>query len=493
MDKVIKIGCLVVLFAICGITSSAQYKNDKWIVGVEPLLFNFQDDTLTNTVMPSNLVYFRQAHSNINDSSGLLLSCDGYNIYDKSNTLIENGDNILPHKINSFYTNQLIQQSIILPKKDSQFYVFAWGISDKNFDLAQVNGGWYIYDVMTYSVVDMKENNGKGKVISKMNYLIEDDSLSICQMSATRHANGRDWWLLKPHLYRHKFYVFLVTPEGIERQADQEFDSPMFANGVNGQSNFSPDGSLYVMTSEFNNNITQINYFDRCTGKMSKYKTIPWVYDSIIQMYRVVGVSCFSSNNKYVYLINNLSILQHNLETGEQIELNIDGKLFENGNNLAYNAPDGRIYIGNWIKVYSAMSYIEFPDKKGADAHFCRMCYQTKNINTASPPNMPNYRLGALVGSACDTLNLVPPVDTLYTIKIYPVPASDILYIELPTKTQRVSMVVYNTLGAVVDRYAASPLLTTKLNIRTASYASGVYHLKISTESGDYFRKFTIE
>ncbi|QLH46483.1 MAG: T9SS type A sorting domain-containing protein [Bacteroidota bacterium] len=109
------------------------------------------------------------------------------------------------------------------------------------------------------------------------------------------------------------------------------------------------------------------------------------------------------------------------------------------------------------------------------------------------PPCMPNYRLGALVGSACDTLNPVPPVDTLYTIKIYPVPANDVLNIELPTKTQRVAIVVYNAMGVVVHRYAASPLLTTKLKIRTASYARGVYHLKISTESGDYFRKFTIE
>jgi len=49
------------------------------------------------------------------------------------------------------------------------------------------------------------------------------------------------------------------------------------------------------------------------------------------------------------------------------------------------------------------MSYIEYPNKKGLDANYCLKCYKTKNFNTGTPPNMPNYTLGALKGSECDT------------------------------------------------------------------------------------------
>ncbi|GBL35095.1 hypothetical protein EMGBS15_06900, partial [Filimonas sp.] len=81
-------------------------------------------------------------------------------------------------------------------------------MSDSNFDIAQISG-WYTYDILTYSIVNLNENGGNGKVTSRLNYLIQGDTLSICQMSAVKHANGRDWWLIKPHYSRHLFNVFL--------------------------------------------------------------------------------------------------------------------------------------------------------------------------------------------------------------------------------------------------------------------------------------------
>jgi gliding motility-associated-like protein len=171
---------------------------------------------------------------------------------------------------------------------------------------------------------------------------------------------------------------------------------------------------MYAITAEANNNVTQINYFDRCSGKMSKYKTIPWVFDSTYNQYMPVGSICFSPNNQFVYLINNVSIIQYNLNNDERIEICNDCRLFPHANILAKNAPDGKIYIGNLNPIGNKLSYIEFPDKNGVDAHYCRLCYLTKNNNTSSFSNMPNYELGALVGSPCDTIKpyVEPPPST---------------------------------------------------------------------------------
>lgn len=403
---------LIFIIFFYNLQATAQYLNNKWLVGSYPLLFNFHDDTVTNEVYNTPLpIYFRQAHSNINDSSGLLFSCNGTNIYDHEGGLMENGDDIIPKKAYVNFTNQLIQASIIIPKKNNQYYQFVWGISDSNYALAQINGGWFIYDILTYSMVDLNENNGKGKVIEKMTYLKQNDSLSICQMNAVRHANGRDWWLVKPHLFHHRFYTYLVTPNTIKEQSIQDFSSPSLSNGTLGQGNFSPDGSLYVFTSEFNDSITQVNYFDRCTGQMTPFKTIKWTWrDSAKTIRNTINTACFSPNSQFVYLINNLATIQYDLTNDEQIVI-FDTTNNPTGHTTSYNAPDGKIYIGNFHGTGNRMSYIRNPDTKGKGAGFCLRCYETKNINTLSPPNMPNYELGKLEGSPCDTIKPVP-IDT---------------------------------------------------------------------------------
>jgi hypothetical protein len=198
--------------------SSCQYKNDKWIVGYDPLIFSYMFDSIINELQfpiynIDNPVY-DHAHSNISDSSSILLSSDGFNVYDSIGEFIENGKNILPQKLINYIGkgSGIYDQTLILPKKSNQYYVFAWGVSDPLFDSIQNGFTNWRWDILTYCIVDMNENNGKGKVISKMNYLLEYADLSASQMSAVRHANGRDWWLVKPHNKKHLFYTFFSHP-----------------------------------------------------------------------------------------------------------------------------------------------------------------------------------------------------------------------------------------------------------------------------------------
>ncbi|MBP6810457.1 MAG: PKD domain-containing protein [Saprospiraceae bacterium] len=65
--------------------------------------------------------------------------------------------------------------------------------------------------------------------------------------------------------------------------------------------------------------------------------------------------------------------------------------------------PDGRIYI-----VHSGLGYstVQYPDRKGKD---CKLVHDKPYFGVATGsaiPYMPNYRLGPLDGSPCDTLGL---------------------------------------------------------------------------------------
>lgn len=482
---------LLILLITSYCAGIAQYNNKVWVIGYNPLEIKFKIDSSYNDTLADTEMHAICGLSNINESENMLFMSNGFHVYDYGGILMENGKYIVPPKYvdNSPDYSLLAQQTIILPKKDYQYYLFSWGISDMNYDKAQINGGWYIYDVLTYSLVDLSYNNGKGKVISKLNYLLNDpnDSLSISQMSAVRHANGRDWWLVKPHFSHHKFFTFLVTPSGIVPQQVQEFEDTKMLNGVLGQSNFSLDGSLYAITCEYNpDHTTQINYFDRCSGKMTPYKTIKWTYDSSAQTYLKVGGVCFSPNNQYVYLINNLSIQQYDLTNDERIELNVDSSINPMGNTVAYNGYDGKIYIANFQTQINKLSIITNPNVKGIGANYCQLCYVTKNSRAASPPNMPNYELGKLVDSPCDTIGKVYSEDVV----MYPNPASDNITVFVPSEVKtNIGIYLYNTMGQAVLHEQQVSDDRQKIYLNLKHLAKGVYNLKIEAEGKLYIRK----
>jgi len=145
MVKYVRIKCFILLFIVINNYCNAQYNNKNWIIGFEAHLLNFGDTLQCNLFNNNDLKIVGDGHSLINDSNGVALICDGFNIYNKDGEFVENGKHILPEKlINSSQGgnySRFNQQSIILPKKDNQFYVFAWGISDKNFDIAVQQGG----------------------------------------------------------------------------------------------------------------------------------------------------------------------------------------------------------------------------------------------------------------------------------------------------------------------------------------------------------------
>ena len=94
-----------------------------------------------------------------------------------------------------------------------------------------------------YATFSIGKNDQDGSLINKDVPVITNDSLSG-SMTAVRHGNGRDWWLIAPRRYGEDVYVYLIDPRGVHFH--ERYNTglpPLLPNGGIGQVYTSPDGS----------------------------------------------------------------------------------------------------------------------------------------------------------------------------------------------------------------------------------------------------------
>lgn len=494
---------LFILILILHWTHSIAQQGKQWITGygniidfrVTPTISFMQCDTFNNAL-------YMHGHSSICDSnSNLLFAHTGILPIRKCENIIENGNlDVDNHfEFDAGGNGQFIQESIIIPKKNNQYYVFRVGVSNEVYDSANNGTGDMYFDKFFYDIIDMNENNGDDRVIERKHILIENERLSINMLNAVKHANGRDWWVVKPGYLKNTFYTFLVTPDMVLGPYFQDLQGPEFHWDYWGQCNFSIDGQFFVMGTYLSDYV-QINTFDRCTGQMTKFRSlIPpkdtnWYYDPFLkidtfEMNPTESGFAFSPDNHFLYLLSPVGLWQYDMETEGMIDIKNDSLVNYAWNLTAYNAPDGRIYTGNWNGINYGLSYIEFPNKKGSDAHFCQACLTTPFI-TSVPPNMPNYELGALKGSPCDTIK---PKSIYDGIKIYPNPFLDNFILELPSNTTECELAIYDLLGNEVFRRNYNSLIGNKLQIDLSHLATSLYTLKVVADDKRFVAKLLKE
>jgi len=158
-----------------------------------------------------------------------------------------------------------------------------------------------------------------------------------------------------------------------------------------------------------------------------------------------------------------------------------DTVFLENGWFMAQLAPNGKIYI-NHTNGVSTLAVIENPNLKGDSCNVQQHSFSLGVLNSFSLPNFPNYRLGALEGSPCDTLDLVNINDEVSIekdISVYPNPATDFINVQLSeTLFDSGSWIFYNQLGQVIDE---QELISgqTSYHIPLGAFAKGIYFYSI--------------
>ncbi len=281
------------------------------------------------------------------------------------------------------------------PGNDSLFYLF------------HVRGNYEPpnYPDFYYTLLNSHLNDGWGDCVEKNVPLLMDENLGF--FSVTKHANGRDWWIVMPYHGENKYHLFLLTPAGVSDEGIITAEPTLPGNPYGfGMSDFSPDGTVFARYEL--RDAVYVYDFDRCDGSLSN----PRVYDLPDTMYWGNGMA-FSPNSRFIYVTEVAHIYQIDLW---ETDLNkaLDTVAIYNGTVSGFpvnfytiiGAPDGRIYISSTSTV-SAKTVINYPNKKGVACDVVQGGMSLPHFSgIGTLPFYPNYRLGPIDGSSCDTLGL---------------------------------------------------------------------------------------
>lgn len=393
--------------------------------------------------------------ASISDNNGSLLfyinDDDGYtyysNIYNWNHQLMDNGDSIASGR-------SATQGTLIIPSlaDSNQYYVFY--INTAPPLLSSFYYGFY------YAVVDMSLNNSLGKVILKNNMLLIDTITE--KLTAIKHGNGRDWWILIHEYNSSKFYKYLLTPFGIDTMPSQNIGTHYLNGlGVAGQMMFSKTGSrLCSVGADFNNGFIDLFDFDRCTGNLSNFINL---YHGSQEYYGCA----FSADGTKLYASQTYT--PNYRDTLFQFDLNAANipasktPIFVSHHNYGIGTlmrgPDDKIYVPtayyfNPSSIYSvynkSLTVINNPDGIGTACNITPYSFFLGGKRVLfGLPNMINYNLDRIEGSPCDTILAVkaaPGFQRHFTIS--PNPAKDFIVLDYKLNAnESVLFSLYNALG----------------------------------------------
>jgi Secretion system C-terminal sorting domain len=341
--------------------------------------------------------------TSMSDSGGhLMFYTNGVQVYNAQHQLMDNGDSLNPSAVQYWFNTSIpvdgyrSQQGIITMAKPGShhlyylFHVLADTSNDISIRL--------YHSKLLYTTIDMSLNGGLGKVITKNQVLITDTigySLSAC-----RHANGRDWWLMVSERDTNCFYRVLIDSTGPHVQPTKICIGSTVPKSQLSQTCFSPDGKWYAHFST--NGGIDIFKFNRCTGGLSQ--AINYPVPEVLDSFWLGTAVAFSPNSRYLYAALSYKLYQFDLWATNIPASKVTVGLHDGFNEVhTVNSTtfgdmqlgiDGRIYLisGNGSHY---MNVIETPDSGGLACHFTQHSYKLPAWNVCMP-NYPCYSLGVL-------------------------------------------------------------------------------------------------
>ena len=212
--------CTIIFFSLLCLSGKCQEskRGNNWVLGFSPVVkMDFNNQTL---VLDSfNFPAISQS-SCISSMNGVLcFFSSGFALLSNNGLLLDGGLDVnSPYGtvLSQYYSRRSLfaQTSIILPRKGNQYYVFSTGMSDSVAN-NYLNHVWTEFDALNYSIVDMDSNAGKGKVIAKNMVLADKQHYAGTALQAVKHANGKDWWLVKADCKNNRYQEFLVREDTI--------------------------------------------------------------------------------------------------------------------------------------------------------------------------------------------------------------------------------------------------------------------------------------
>lgn len=424
-----------------------------------------------------------------------------------------------------------------------QFYI-VWTPESKLFPWPGHPGRYALVDLDEDTVYALKRYLSFARINAVFFEPDPDSSLRILQvdtavfrkafaesMLTTRHANGRDWWIIAFHPLYREAYFLLLDPRGLHYSHTQDFYCPTRPewNGTEfvptkglvhkHPPKISPDGNWMVFSRWVNmepGDIYPYRYYmviysvDRCSGRLTFDREIPYHYPDCYGYY---GEFTWSPDSKLLYwgcydslyqldfhtpnpLLSRIAVAHWDTIPGER---SFPMSKPQNGWDWQYNrplncwgqgeiTPDGRILIGCGEDRYF-LHLVEQPNVRGVGCNPVWGALKLPDYTSGFFPAMPPYRLGPIDGSPCDSLGLDDPLNTKTQhqtddLVIYPNPAHDRVFASMPEKYRNRKLLISDLIGNTVYTGSAADLLS---GIDLQKWTPGVYFVLINNRMAGKF------
>ncbi|MBK6572521.1 MAG: T9SS type A sorting domain-containing protein [Saprospiraceae bacterium] len=341
---------------------------------------------------------------------------------------------------------------------------------------------------LLYSIVDMALNNGYGDVTAK-NQVVIEKHLSGADLTATRHSNNQNWWIVVPGRANDLYYSIQFTENGPLPYQEMKLGIPMqYLDDGGSQSCFSPDGTKYARMTPSTGLF--LMDFNRSNGQLSNFRNVTTGSETNDHS---VGVA-FSPNSRFVYLVYRFDLyqvdtwaqdLQANLVHIDSWDGYVDEGIWAAGFDAAMLGPDCKIYIrtGTSNRV---MHVIHNPNEKGKACNFEQHDIHLPAWNHASIPNFVNYRLG--YEPVCDsTMTMTWNVDFSKNLKdlfLYPNPAAKEITIELSDQSKSISLFKLEDVQGKLLKTISENDNTNKIKFQVEDLPTGIYFINLLDNEG---------
>jgi gliding motility-associated-like protein len=226
---------IFILFLCSNINAIAQQHDKKWVFGYRAGLdFNTSPPTpfIFNNAATSTIYSQGEADANVCDKDGnILFYTNGTQIYNRNQSLMPNGNDIVPIAPIGIYTatNSASQGTIIVPMPTDTniYYVFSLACSEMLGD----------YGKLFYTVVDMRLNGGLGDVVAGNKGILLGNQYTE-HMSAIAGGCGTEAvWLVLISRANNRFVTYKIDNTGLNT-------TPVISNSFQATINGSITGTI---------------------------------------------------------------------------------------------------------------------------------------------------------------------------------------------------------------------------------------------------------
>jgi hypothetical protein len=479
MSKVIT---LVLIILACFVSIQAQDKrNHVWCFGYSSdgdstSMFGgqnlcFSDEDSFEIKYRDREADFDATSTSICDQDGhLLFYTNGCKVWRADDTVMPGGEQLT--RLDNYWTADFFclrgftapQGALILPVPNftDRYYLF-------HQDVKNGEDNFPVFEELYMTTVSF-ENDPAGEVI-ELRTLVLNEPMFFGSLTACKHANGIDWWIVVCQPNFNGFYKLLVTKNGVEKINEQFIGEAQDEDIIGGVScKLDKEGNFYAR-----NTITiglDFMKFNRWTGEFSDHQFVPEWFE---RTFDIVGNGLeFSPDSKRLYTCNSLQLYQFDLEhnnIGDHFQL-IDTFVYDSTEfsqstfYLLERGPDDRIYMSH-LGSSTYLSTINKPNMLGNTCDFRHRDIPLLTNNAFTLPHFPNYNLGKLATSTEE-------INGGSTSYVYPNPThhGDDWYIDSEDLID--SYLLVDVSGKIVKR---QDVRTRVFQLSSDGLAVGYYHL----------------